>query len=91
MAPETAELLADQASAHGLSVDEYLKTLLGETDEIRNAPEPSVGEFMAAMEYLAEENVEPLPRNFSPKTFTSLKTNGLSRRHEGFSPACSEE
>ena len=31
--PETAELLAAQASARGLSVEEYLKSLLGVTTE----------------------------------------------------------
>jgi hypothetical protein len=59
--PETAELLATQASERGLSVEDYLKSLLGVTPEsIPSTPE----EFMAAMESLAED-VEPLPRDFS--------------------------
>jgi hypothetical protein len=60
--PETAQMLAAQAKAQGLSVDEYLKTLLGITE---SAKEPALDEFMSAMESLAEEDVEPLPRDFS--------------------------
>jgi hypothetical protein len=60
--PETAEMLAAQAKAQGLSVDEYLKTLLGIA---QSAEEPALDEFMTAMESLAEEDVEPLPRDFS--------------------------
>ena len=60
--PETAQMLAAQAKAQGLSVDEYLKTLLGIP---QSAQEPSLDEFMTAMESLAEEDVEPLPRDFS--------------------------
>jgi len=56
---ETAQRLAAQAKAQGLSVDEYLKTLLGV------AQESALDEFMTAMESLAEEDVEPLPRDFS--------------------------
>ena len=60
--PETAQMLAAQAKAQGLSVDEYLKTLLGIA---QSAEEPALDEFMTAMESLAEEDVEPLPRDFS--------------------------
>jgi hypothetical protein len=60
--PETAEILAAQAKAQGLSVDEYLKTLLGVS---QSAEEPALDEFMTAMESLAEEDVEALPRDFS--------------------------
>jgi len=60
--PETAEMLAAQAKAQGLSVDEYLKTLLGVS---QHAEEPALDEFMRAMESLAEEDIEPLPRDFS--------------------------
>jgi len=65
--PETAELLAARAQAHGLSVDDYLKLLLG-------APEPqhalavlSDEEFDALMEEFANgtEHLPPLPANFS--------------------------
>lgn len=60
--PETAQMLAAQAKAQGLSVDEYLNTLLG----VAQSPgEPVLDEFMIAMESLAEEDVEPLPRDFS--------------------------
>ena len=60
--PETAQMLAAQAKAQGLSVDEYLKTLLGIA---QSTEEPALDEFMTAMESLAEEDVEPLPRDFS--------------------------
>jgi chromosomal replication initiation ATPase DnaA len=60
--PETAELLAARASARGLSVEEYLRRLLGVT-EASSMP-ATIEEFMAAMESLAED-VEPLPREFS--------------------------
>jgi hypothetical protein len=60
--PETAQMLAAQAKAQGLSVDEYLKNLLGIT---QSAEKPALDGFMTAMESLAEEDVEPLPRDFS--------------------------
>lgn len=60
--PETAQMLAAQAKAQGLSVDEYLKTLLGVA---QSATAPALDEFMTAMESLAEEDIEPLPRDFS--------------------------
>jgi hypothetical protein len=64
--PETAELLAVQARTRGLSVDDYLKSLLETMNRTEAAPAPaSVEEFMAAMESLAEDEVEPLPRDFS--------------------------
>jgi hypothetical protein len=60
---DTAEILAARARERGLSIDEYLKSLLGlpNGDEVATAPE----EFAAAMESLAEEHVTPLPRDFS--------------------------
>jgi hypothetical protein len=63
--PDTAEFLADQAKARALSVDEYLRTLLGVGSDTERAAAPEIDDFMAAMESLAEENIEPLPRNFS--------------------------
>ncbi len=62
--PETAELLAARARARGLSVEEYLKSLLVTTTERERLPESTVDEFIAAMESMAED-VEPLPRDFS--------------------------
>jgi hypothetical protein len=61
--PETAETLAAQAQEHGLSIDEYLKSLLG----LPNGKEhwPAMAEFTSAMESLAEQDVKPLPRDFS--------------------------
>lgn len=60
---ETAELLATQASERGLSVDDYLKSLLGVIPEQPRMPF-NLEEFLADMESLAED-VEPLPRAFS--------------------------
>ena len=59
--PETAEFLVTQARARGLSVKDYLKSLLGVTPQ--NMPS-TLEKFMAAMESLADD-VEPLPRDFS--------------------------
>jgi len=47
--------------ARGLSVDDYLKSLLGVTPESMRF---DLEEFLAAMESLADD-VEPLPRDFS--------------------------
>ena len=63
--PETAEMIATQAKANGLSVDEYLKHLLGITNSNLSASNDSMDEFISAMESLAEENLKPLPRDFS--------------------------
>ncbi|HVQ37746.1 MAG TPA: hypothetical protein VMS31_09445 [Pyrinomonadaceae bacterium] len=61
--PETAELLATQASERGRSVEDYLKRLLGVTPEQPRMPF-NLDEFLAGMESLADD-VEPLPRAFS--------------------------
>jgi negative regulator of replication initiation len=63
--PETAEMIATQASASGLSVDDYLKRLLGMPSGTETASEASLEESMAAMESLAEDDLTPLPRDFS--------------------------
>ncbi len=66
IAPEIAQALIAQATASGLSVNEYLRRLLGLTndtdDELMDA---SVDAFMADMEALAE-GTEHLP----PSTIT---------------------
>ena len=61
--PETAETLAGQARERGLTVDEYLKSLLGFQNGKEGPPTPE--EFTSAMESLAEQGVKPLPRGFS--------------------------
>lgn len=61
--PETAELLATQASERGMSVDDYLKSLLGVIPEQPKMPF-NLEEFLAGWESLADD-VEPLPRAFS--------------------------
>jgi hypothetical protein len=60
---ETAELLATQASERGLSVEDYLKSLLGVTPADSRKPF-NLDEFLTDMESLADD-VEPLPRAFS--------------------------
>jgi hypothetical protein len=62
--PETAEMIAAEARAKGLSVDEYLRGLIVMTKEA-GEPEPDPGEFIAAMESIAQEGVDPLPPGFS--------------------------
>lgn len=61
--PETAELLASRASERGLSVEDYLNSLLGVTPGQSSMPF-KLDEFLTAMESLADD-VEPLPRYFS--------------------------
>lgn len=63
--PETAEMIVTQAKASGLTVDAYLKRLLGMTQSHATAAPASVDEFVSAMESLAEDNLQPLPRDFS--------------------------
>jgi hypothetical protein len=60
---ETAEALAAQARAKGLSVDDYLRKLLGVAQH--GSPVSTVEEFETDMNALAEKNLPPLPENFS--------------------------
>ena len=61
---ETAEALLAQAKARELSVDDYLKSLLGVASPPA-ASEPSVEEFEADMKTIAEKNLPSLPLDFS--------------------------
>ena len=61
---ETAETLMAQAKARGLSVDDYLKSLLGAASQ-PGVPEPSVEEFETDLQAIAENNIAPLPPDFS--------------------------
>ena len=65
--PETAELLAVRAKAHELSVDAYLKLLLGIPAQKSALIELSEEEFDVVMEEFASgtEGVPPLPAQFS--------------------------
>ena len=65
--PETAELLADRAKAQGLSVDSYLKLLLGISAQANLFAKLSEEEFEAVLEEFANgtENIPPLPTHFS--------------------------
>ncbi len=62
---ETARALSVQAAASGLTVDGYLKRLLGVNGSVlqqKDTPKPD--EIVAALNDFAED-VPPLPRNFS--------------------------
>jgi len=61
---EVARVLIAQATAAGISLDEYLKRLLGLTNGQPLDASPSLAEFDAAMEEFSED-VAPLPRDFS--------------------------
>ncbi len=63
--PEPAEQLVAQARAHGLSVDEYLKDILPDTN--RHPEQLSSAEVDQILDELAEgsEHLPALPPNFS--------------------------
>ena len=61
---ETGQILIAQATAAGVSLDEYLKKLLGLTNGNPQDAALSLAEFDAAMEEFGED-VPPLPRDFS--------------------------
>jgi hypothetical protein len=61
---EVGKALQQAARAQGLSIDEYVRTLLGVPGDDRKPSESSVAEFKTSMESLAED-VEPLPSCFS--------------------------
>ncbi len=69
--PETAEKLAAEAEARGLSIDEYLKSLLPPESNPQNGGkrpnEMSVAEINRVLDELSEgtEHLPPLPSNFS--------------------------
>jgi hypothetical protein len=64
---ETAEMLHAHAKAQGLSVDAYLRVLLGLENGQNALAEMSQEEFDALMEEFAKgtEHVPPLPPDFS--------------------------
>lgn len=61
---ETAEALLAQAKARGLSVDDYLKSLLGVFGQ-ESMTQSTFEEFEADMKAMAEKNLAPLPPDFS--------------------------
>jgi hypothetical protein len=65
--PETAETLRAKAAAQGLSVDAYLRALLGLGSATNALADMSDEEFDALMEDFAKgtEHVPPLPPDFS--------------------------
>jgi hypothetical protein len=60
IAPEIVQALIAQATASGLSVNEYLRRLLGLPDGTQPADDESLNAFMADLEALAE-GTEHLP------------------------------
>jgi hypothetical protein len=64
--PETAEILATQAKALGISVDELINRMLARLAEPQSE-ELSLSEVDRILDELAEggENLSPLPSNFS--------------------------
>lgn len=69
--PETAERLLAQARAQGLSVDEYLRTLL--PNGSKHPGQMSLQEIDQVLNELSEgtENLPPLPEDFSRKDIYS--------------------
>ena len=72
ISPTTARVLIAQATASGLTVEEYLQRLLGIPTEAPQAaldttPDERMHAFMADMEALAEETDQPPP---SPITYS---------------------
>lgn len=67
IAPEVAQALIAQATANGLSVNEYLRRLLGLTNGTQPAEGESLDAFMADMESLSEgtEHLPPSTINYS--------------------------
>ncbi|MCG3160759.1 MAG: hypothetical protein JMDDDDMK_01834 [Acidobacteria bacterium] len=65
IAPEIIQALITQATSSGLSVNEYLRVLLGLNGGIQPVDDESLDAFMADMELLAE-GTEHLP----PSTIT---------------------
>jgi hypothetical protein len=65
--PETAEMLHAHAKTQGLSIDAYLRTLLGLGSSENALADMSQEEFDALMEEFAQgtEHVPPLPPDFS--------------------------
>jgi hypothetical protein len=65
--PETAEMLHAHAKAQGLSVNAYLRALLGLESGKNALVDMSQEEFDALMEEFAEgtAHVPPLPQDFS--------------------------
>jgi hypothetical protein len=65
--PETAEMLHAHAKAQGLSIDEYLRALLGLGSGEKALADMSEAEFDALMQEFAKgtENIPPLPPDFS--------------------------
>lgn len=61
----TAAKLREQAAARGITLEEFLRSLTEDVNGDRAIKEPSVDEFMEAMESLVEDNIKPLPRDFS--------------------------
>ena len=65
IAPEIVQALITQATASGLSVNDYLARLLGLPNEIRPTDDESLDAFMTDLEALAEGT-----KHLPPSTIT---------------------
>jgi hypothetical protein len=63
IAPEIIQAIISQATARGVSVNDYLRQALGLINGVQSQ-DAGEDEFMKAMESMAED-VPPLPRDFS--------------------------
>ena len=65
--PETAAKIAEEAAAQGLSVDEYLRTLLGLTQVNTGTLDVSLDEFEADLNALSDgtEDLSPTSLTYS--------------------------
>lgn len=61
---ETERALSAQAAASGLTIDDYLKRLLGVNGSVKQQLPNKTDEVIATLNDFAED-VPPLPRNFS--------------------------
>ncbi len=83
IAPETIQTLIARATASGLSVNDYLRQLLGITSDMGQVPSTSnesLDEFMTDLEALAE-GTEHLPAStliYSRDDIYLTTTNGLA-------------
>ena len=61
--PETISILEVQAKSSGLSIDEYLKSLMGISEDETKLV--ATTEFIAAMESLGSETATTIPTTYS--------------------------
>lgn len=89
--PDTAEILADQAEARGLSVDEYLRTLLGVGSDTERAAAPRSTISWQRWNRSLKKTLSLFLAISAAKTLTFPKVNGPSGRHECLSSTSSQK